>query len=171
MTDKTGRRGERAMLEADDGDLLAEIDAPRHPGAVALFGLWQSLKPAAGLPARNEFSFERMGELGILGNCFVIEPLDGGRDWRYRLLGSQITWLFGGDATNIPFSRHFDAEEAELCIRLSNRVAQTRQPIFLFGRFRTGDFSGTLETMSLPVLGRDGVSVWLLGASFPSDRP
>ena len=153
------------------GDLLAEIPAPRHDGAVALYRLWQELAPAGGLPARDAFTFERLGRLGILGNFFVIEPLDGGRDWHYRLLGSHITWLFGADVTNVPFTRHFDATEAELCIRLSNRVAQSRQPVFLIGSFRTGDFSGQLETMSLPVLGRDGSAVWLVGASFPSNRP
>lgn len=158
-------------LSGDEGDLLTEIPQPVHAGAIALYRLWQALTPAGSLPTRDDFTFEQLGALGILGNFFVVEPLDGGRDWRYRLLGTHITWLFGGDATNIPFTRHFDATEAELCIRLSNRVAQTRQPVFLVGSFRTGDFSGRLETMSLPVLGRDGVSVWLIGASFPSDRP
>lgn len=165
-------KGERAMLQpADGGELLVEIEAPRNPGAVALYQLWQSLKPADGLPSREEFTFEKLTELGIIGNCFVIEPMDGGRDWRYRLLGSQITWLFGGDATNIPFSQHFLPEEAELCIRLSNQVAQSGKPVFLFGRFTPGNFSGTLETMSLPVVGRDGSTVWLIGASFPMETP
>lgn len=160
----------RAVLEPAGGDLLVEIAAPVHAGAIALHRLWLDLKPADGLPARDLFSFERLGSLGILGNCFVIEPVDGGRDWRYRLLGSRITWLFGQDVTNVPFSQHFDPEEAELCIRLSNRVAQSGRPLFLTGRFRTGDFSGSLETMSLPVLARDGHAVWLMGASFPSEH-
>jgi hypothetical protein len=170
MTVTTGP-ADRPMLEGGDGDLLVEIDGPRNPLAVAMYDLWRSLAPPDGLPNREDFTFERLANLGILGNCFVIEPMDGGRDWRYRLLGSQITWLFGGDATNIPFSQHFEGEEAELCIRLSNRVAQTRKPVFLFGRFTPGNFSGTLETMSLPVLGRDGSTVWLIGASFPSEIP
>lgn len=161
--------GKRALLEPVGDNLLAEIPAPRNPGAVALYQLWLSLKPEGGLPAREAFGFETLAGLGIVGNCFVIEPIEGGRDWRYRLLGSQITWLFGGDATNIPFSQHFSPEEAEICIRLSNQVAQSRQPIFLVGRFSPGDFSGDLETMSLPVLGRDGETVWLIGASFPTN--
>ncbi|MFC3677604.1 PAS domain-containing protein [Ferrovibrio xuzhouensis] len=160
-----------AELSGAEGDLLTEIPQPQHAGAVALYRLWQELTPTGGLPARDDFTFERLGALGILGNFFVVEPLDGGRDWRYRLLGTHITWLFGADVTNVPFTRHFDETEAALCIRLSNRVAQTRQPVFLVGSFRTGDFSGRLETMSLPVLGRDGAAVWLIGASFPSTRP
>jgi len=160
----------RAVLLPMAGDLLTEITAPVHDGARGLYRLWQQLKPADGLPARDDFTFERLAALGILGNCFVIEPLDDGRDWRYRLLGSHITWLFGADVTNMPFSRHFDPDEAELCIRLSNRVARTRQPVFLAGSFRTGDFSGQLETMSLPVFGRGSDTVWLVGATFPSDR-
>src|SRR3546814_4665231 len=89
--------------------LLTEIPQPQHAGAVALYRLWQDLTPAGGLPARDGFTFERLGALGILGNFFVVEPLDGGRDWRYRLLGTHITWLFGADVTNVPFTRHFDS--------------------------------------------------------------
>src|SRR3546814_14969659 len=71
--------------------LLTEIPQPQHAGAVALYRLWQDLTPAGGLPARDGFTFERLGAPGILGNFFVVEPLDGGRDWRYRLLGTPLT--------------------------------------------------------------------------------
>lgn len=152
-----------------DNDLLVEIAEPQNPKAVALARYWSERRPTADdLPPRADFTPEAMAEIGVLGHQFVIEPIDGGRDWRYRLVGSKIVWLFGRDTTNVAFSEHFLADEARQCIALSNRVAETRTPVFLRARFSTsGHYSGTLETMSLPVWNPGRDTIWLVGGSFP----
>lgn len=144
-----------------------ELEEPRDPGAVSLYQLWQELKPVEGLPPRSAFSFERIAELGLLGQFFVIEPIQGGEDWQYRLVGSQLRWLFGREATGRSFKQHYDPANAAERIELSNRVARSGQPIFLFARFLYRGRPGHYETMSLPVLSPDGQEVWLVGASFP----
>jgi len=148
------------------GPLFEEMPAPRHPGAAGLHALWRRLLSTEGLPRRADFSMERIAELGLLGRFFVIEPLHGGRDWRYRLLGSKLVWLFGRDVTGIPFSEHFFPAEAERCIALSNRVARSGRPLFLRARFASGGHLGELETLSLPIRGPSR-QTWLVGASFP----
>jgi len=150
------------------GPQFIEIPAPQGERTEALVALWRDLKPADDLPNRDDFTFERIHRLGLLGHFFVIEPLEDGRDWRYRLLGTQITWLFGRDVTNVPFSAHFDAEEAEQCIALSNRVSASRAPLYLMARFVTGDYAGQLETLSLPVWNPRRDAIWLIGASLPT---
>src|SRR5690606_19861324 len=98
----------------------------------------------------------------------VIEPLAGGRDWRYRLVGADIVWMFGRDVTGIPFSQHFTPAEAAKCIAFSGQVARSRQPVFLRARFASRGHSVVLlETMSLPVWSRGRSDIWLIGASFP----
>jgi len=148
-----------------DSPAFQEIPEPRHPKTQALYRHWLDHKPVEGLPSRGAFGFEAMHALGLMGHLFVIEPIEGGWDWRYRLLGSEIVWMFGNDVTNVPFREHMEPREAETCITLSNRVAQSGKPMFLFARFVSGDHSGTLETMSLPVRSPDGGSVWLIGCS------
>jgi hypothetical protein len=141
------------------------IDAPVHPKAVALHSHWLACRPNGGLPSRGSFGFEVVHGLGLMGAFFVIEPTEIDDDWRYRLLGSGIVWLFGNDVTGLPFRRHMAREEAEACIALSNEVAESGTPAFLFARFVSGGHSGTLETMSLPVTAPDGNGVWLVGCS------
>ena len=148
--------------------MFQELAEPVGPKARALFELWRELCPPGDIPNRTAFTFERIWEVGSMGYFFVIEPMDGGRDWRYRLVGSRITWLFGADTTNVPFTVHFYPKEAEQCIALSNLVAETRVPIFLNARFVSGTFSGELETMSLPVYSPDASEIWLIGASYPT---
>ncbi|HLW28080.1 MAG TPA: PAS domain-containing protein [Kiloniellales bacterium] len=150
---------------------FVELEAPRSEGAVALYRLWQEVKPPDGLPPRSAFSFERIGKLGLLGQFFVIEPVNGGEDWQYRLVGSQLRWLFGRDATGRPFRQHYDELNAVERINLSNQVARSGKPIFLWARFLYRGRPGEYETMSLPVLSMDRQAVWLVGASFPSNHP
>jgi len=156
---------ERATLLSPN---FTEIAAPACDGARRLHDFWaQRLAEAADLPGRDDFSFELLRRLDVLGKAFVVEPLEGGRDWRYRLLGSEITWLFGRDVTNIPFSAHFEPAEAQQCINFSNQVARERRPVFLMASFVSGSFKGQLETLSLPVWNRSRDTIWLVGASFP----
>ncbi|MBX3452964.1 PAS domain-containing protein [Ferrovibrio sp.] len=166
MQNAFGRTGERL----ETSELFREIPAPVDPRCQAMAALWVELCPADSLPARSDFTFERLQAIGVLGNTFVIEPIGAhavyGIDWRYRLMGTNIAWMFGSDPTGLPFSEHFLPDEARVCIDFSNQVAASRKPVFLMGKLRSGDYSGTLETMSLPVLAPDGEAVWLLGVSF-----
>src|SRR5690625_7382683 len=127
-----------------------ELAAPRAAGAVALYRLWQEVKPPDGLPPRSAFSFERIGELGLLGQFFVIEPLNGGEDWQYRLVGSQLRWLFGRDATGRPFREHYDPVNSAERIALSNRVARSVQPVFLWASFLYCGRPGEYDSLHTP---------------------
>lgn len=161
-----GARSGAALLDP----LLQPIQAPAVPGTQALFQLWREAQAggAEGIPDRDAFSIEALKRIGILGHEFVIEPIEGGRDWRYRLVGADIVWMFGHDPTGIPFTQHFVPFEAEKCIAFSNQVARSRQPVFLRARFVSeGHSASLLETMSLPVWSRGRKEVWLIGASFP----
>ena len=153
-------------VSGEDGEVFRRLPAPVHRRAARLYDLWLQSKPEGGIPRRTDFSFERMGAAGLLGHLFVIEPIDDGRDWRYRLLGAEITRFFDGDVTNVPFSRHFEPKEAAACIALSRMAAETRAPLFLCGSIQSGRYSGPFETLSLPVWSRSGDTVWLLGGSF-----
>lgn len=150
---------------------LVIIPAPTVAGAQALYRFWLDRQSGSELPRRDDFTFDALKQIGVLGHEFVIEPIEGGRDWRYRLVGSNIVWMFGRDPTNVPFTRHFLPDEAAQCIAFSNRVTQSREPVFLRARFASAGHSATLlETMSLPVLGRGGNEVWLIGASYPVEE-
>jgi hypothetical protein len=142
--------------------------APQHPLAKRLYALWQAAERCDGLPTRDFFSFELLAENGLLGQVFLLEPIAGGLDWRYRLLGTKLVWMFGHDVTHMPFSTFLRPAEASQAIAMSNRAAEDRAALFLRGRYSYNGELGDVESMSLPVLSRCGGEVWLLGASFPT---
>lgn len=146
------------------------IDAPISSDAQALYSYWRDLTPAGGPPWRRQITMEDLGALGVLDSVFILEQTEDRTDWRYRLLGTRIVQMYGSEVTNIPLREHMTPEEAELAIRLSNRVRDTRTPIFLKARFVSGDHQVPVETMSLPILGKDEDDVWLFGGTFFTPR-
>lgn len=158
-------------MEADRLYLVApffrEIPEPESAGAQALYAYWRDKHSASGnLPSRDKIEFDELVSLGLADRVFILEPIDGGADWRYRLLGSEIVRMYGGEVTNVPFREHMSPQEAKQAIELSNRTAFDRRPLFLKARFTSGDYTGVIETMSLPILNRSGSEVWLFGGTF-----
>jgi hypothetical protein len=156
--------------DTGDAPFFEEIAAPHAADAVALHGYWRSLAAPPALPWRRQIEMDRLAEIGCLDSVFILEPIEGGVDWRYRLLGTRIVQIYGGEVTNIPLRNHMTPDEAETAIRLSNHVRRTREPLFLKARFVSGEHSVPVETMSLPILGRDEDDVWLFGGTFFTPR-
>jgi len=112
-----------------------------------------------------------MHALGVLANLYVLSPLDGGRDWVYRLIGTGICHRYREDRSWQTFRAFLSEENAGRIIALSNEIARTGVPRFfnLLPREIHLDWL-KLETMSLPVLSDDGSETWLLGGTFFSDE-
>jgi len=146
------------------------VDAPISEDARALHAYWRGLADPPDLPWRRQITMEDLGALGCLDSVFILEPTTDRRDWRYRLLGTRIVQMYGSEVTNVPLREHMTPEEADLAISLSNHVRETLRPIFLKARFVSGDHQVPIETMSLPILGRDVNDVWLFGGTFFTPR-
>jgi len=150
---------------------IQDIDALTFPRALKLYAYYLGKKPGPDrLPQRADLDFFELRP--FLPYLFIAEPIDRGRDWRYRLLGTRLVFRFGRDSTGIPFSEHFEADGiAEDTIKISNEVAAGRRPRFFTARFSDTESSQTrLETMSLPILAPDGETVWLFGGTFFADE-
>ncbi|NMM44118.1 PAS domain-containing protein [Rhodospirillaceae bacterium KN72] len=154
------------MPSKSEDPVVERLTEPQHPDATELFALWRSKCGDNGqLPSREDLTLKELWALRCADRSFILEPLPDG-DWQYRLLGSRITQFYGRDVSNIPFRQHMSPDEAEASIALSNEAARDRKPVFLRMRYVGKTYSGIIETMSLPILARDGKTVWLFGASF-----
>ncbi|MBP5855446.1 PAS domain-containing protein [Marivibrio halodurans] len=152
------------------GAFFERLDAPAGPRAKALHAYWRALAPPPNLPWRRQIAMDDLARLDCLDSIFILEPLEDGSDWRYRLLGTRIVEIYGQEVTNVPLREHMTSEEAEQAIALSNAVRDSREPLFLRARFVSGDYDTPIETMSLPILGRDADDVWLFGGTFFTSR-
>jgi hypothetical protein len=91
-----------------------------------LLDYWNRARGTAELPAVSaidpaEFKF-------LLGWLMIMEPLDGGADYRYRLYGTHVAEAFGRDLTGERVGNSFP-EVAQFVIGAYQRLLQIRRPI------------------------------------------
>lgn len=74
-------------------DEIQEIDRPSSAALTELVAYWESKRHGAALPTRSAIEPTEIPRL--LSKVFLVEVLDGGEDFRYRLAGTEVDSLHG----------------------------------------------------------------------------
>ncbi|WP_339831023.1 PAS domain-containing protein [uncultured Parvibaculum sp.] len=109
MSSFTSQAAPRRIDTASPVTLLA---APENADAIALHDYWQSKRGERPMPDRADIrpsDFARM-----LPSLAIIEVIDGGRDFRFRLFGSELANWMGCDRTDQYFSEMLPAPGADI---------------------------------------------------------
>lgn len=136
-------------------DRLIAAGMTMPPPLAALHRLWSEKRGARRAPARGDFDiFELRPWLGFLT---LIDVIDGGRDYFYRVSGTNVTEFYGNDLTNRRLS------EVEPGIRAVvepeyRRVIADARPLFVVRRPRVRRESARVARCLLP-LSSDGRTI------------
>jgi len=88
----------------------------------------------------------------------VVDVLEGGRDYRYRFWGSQLTGLFGRDETGSLLSENTITESGELRMRQFMEVVQEVRPaLFVTAFMKTQQVAAEKMNLRLPVCDAPGM--------------
>lgn len=140
-----------------DPDIVREVAELHHGPLTELLDLWQSAAPEMDLPGRQHFGPETM--VPILDKVFLIDVLDGGERFRYRLIGTRVAEWSGGDATGQHLDDPACGENRWQFIDLVRTAVRSRQPVVTIGQRAIFDGSAHLfDRMMLP-LARDGETI------------
>lgn len=134
---------------------VVEVGAPAHPKNQFLLAYWRSKAGPDGVVYRSAivpFDFRR-----ILGGVFIVEPVDGGLDLMYRLVGSENEHRLGVSYTGRRFTECYGKAMAADQIAFHNRVFAEGKPAFLRGRLKGLDVEfAEFEASYLPMRTEDG---------------
>jgi len=137
------------------------IASPTLKSTKELVTYREGKRPPGGLPRRDDIVAYEIPHL--LSNLMIAEPIDGGADWIYRLVGTAIVARSGRDTTGMRMRQIFPPEVADVYIGDYRRGVENRAPWFARGYFvLPGTEHVQFESVGLPILGRDGATVWLL---------
>jgi hypothetical protein len=151
-----------------------EIDTPpslSDAGLQALYEYWFALGvQAGGMPPLQAFDPLHLPKL--LPNVWILEVAPDTRRFRMRLAGENINAIYGRNVGGQYFTDVFERTEVDLIISRYTR-ALTEPAIFTAtgavyaaaGRFFQG------ERLSLPMMGRTGLTDTMLGATIYGSRP
>ncbi|MBX3507211.1 MAG: PAS domain-containing protein [Parvibaculum sp.] len=129
---------------------VVEIDEPAHPHCRTLLAYWKARLQPDGMMLRSDFNPLDMPQ--AMGGMFVVEPVDGGTDMRYRLVGSENERRLGRKFTGELFTDSYSPEMAAEQIAFHNRIIETKRPACLRGRFIGVDLEHVhYEAIYLPV--------------------
>jgi hypothetical protein len=147
------------VKEAPDA---SDISDPR---LVQLLSHWAGLNTGLGpgeLPPATRIDPLQLGF--ILGWLMVIDPIDGGADFRYRLYGSNIAATTGRDLTGLKVSDSFPLF-ADWTREVYRSVLSQRRPVLTRHSPRRYVRVDQWERLILPFADRDGsVGRLLIGA-------
>ncbi|MCF8470434.1 MAG: PAS domain-containing protein [Parvibaculum sp.] len=129
---------------------VVEVDAPAHPWCRRLLDHWRLHLQPDGLMTRADFNPLDMPRL--MGGMFVVEPLEGGADMRYRLVGGDNERRLGRKFTGERFSACYGQHMAAEQIAFHNRVMADKRPACLRGHWVGVDLDHAhFEAIYLPV--------------------
>lgn len=141
------------------GDLSCDILAfLRH--------YWAERRRGTELPLSREI--DALDLVPALGYIMLMEPLEGGSDFLYRVYGSRIvdyskTEMTGKRVWDVPsplVAAYFAASYRAVCIR--------REPLYTFHRSRLAQFHAQWERLILPFVNEQGDVTRLLVGNVPS---
>ncbi|MGE5201747.1 MAG: PAS domain-containing protein [Acidobacteriota bacterium] len=125
---------------------------------------WNGLIREGALP--NARQIDPFALRPALGHLLVIETVDGGRDFRYRLYGSVIARISGFDMTGQLVSKHrASTHVAELAVAVYRAVVQTRRPIFTSRQPAHAERTTVWHRIILPFVDDSDTVVRLLAAT------
>lgn len=159
---KAGAQGPTVIWDPRASDMEA-------PPLAALIEYWLSLRADDALPRADKI--DPLGMRRALGYVMLVDAIENGRDFHYRLYGSAVAAVSGFDMTGRLLSDHAASSYiVEFSLALYRATIQRRQPAFC--RYAP---AGTLLTsqwhrVALPLTDRSGAIVRLLACAVPLGR-
>lgn len=140
----------------------------RHPTNKQLFAHWRSLRGSAPAPERAQIDPTELA--AGLGDIFILEEIGG--EPIYRLSGSRVALLFGGELRGSPFFDPFTTDDRaalarrlpDICAAGAGLLADLRATTEI-GR------SFMVELLILPLIQRERIGARMIGAFAAFDAP
>jgi hypothetical protein len=134
-----------------------------------LLEYWQALPRTGDLPAAG--AIDPAALVFILGWLMIIEPIEGGADFSYRLYGTNIAEVTGRDLTGCRLSDSFP-EVAAFSSEVYRKAMRDRRPVLTRHTPPRLILVQRWERLILPFAGADGgVARFLVGAVVLGRRP
>ena len=116
--------------DVPDADIVDGSDS--HASLIAFADLWQAKRRGDLLPGRKDFDVFELREW--LGSVLMMDVLDGGADFRYRLVGETLVQANRRDLTGKRVSEYDFGGRTAHVLNTFQRPIETNAPVFRRGR-------------------------------------
>jgi len=139
------------------------------PPLAALLEYWTGLQQAEALPLADRI--DPLGMRRALGYVMLVDTVDDGRDFRYRLYGSSVAAVSGFDMTGRLLSEHGASPYlVEFSLALYRAAMQRRQSVFCHYAPSGTQMTAQWHRLALPLTDGSGAIIRLLAGTVPLGR-
>ncbi|GMV61487.1 MAG: hypothetical protein AMXMBFR74_06560 [Parvibaculum sp.] len=110
----------RITRSVDADAKVTLLERPKHPALASLLACWEEKRAGRPFPDRADIRPEEFRRM--LPHVGIVEVLDGGADFRFRLSGAELSAITGFDRTGERFSEMKAASDS----KLTDEVMRTR---------------------------------------------
>ena len=110
-------------------------DYSTDPVLAQALAYWRAKRGARAMPARRDIDPTEIGSL--LPHLQLIDVVDGGVRYRYRLAGTSLVTAFGREYTGRYLDELFAGERLAYAQRVFATVCSRQKPVFLRNRYST----------------------------------
>jgi hypothetical protein len=143
---------------------------PTSSALLDFLSYWREKRPGS-LPLRTDFD-PLVERPRMAPAMFLVDVLDEGLVFRFRLVGSRIARYLGADLTGV--YTHFDPYglTTSPTARAFEMATRLRRPVFVRADcWWTGDAAGRTETVIAPLVDENGRVIMLFGYNVFVDPP
>jgi hypothetical protein len=136
--------------------------APASPRLRAFQAYWRTLAPEGAVPAYSAFDVVQVPR-ELLPFLILLDVLDGGRDFRYRVVGTRVVDAIGRDFTGETVSEYRHRHEPPAVAEGYRQVCAHQAPDLYTGTLESvGKDFIAYERLALPLAGDDGAVGFIL---------
>ncbi|MGJ4997828.1 PAS domain-containing protein [Bradyrhizobium sp. HKCCYLR20261] len=141
----------------------------KHPSNRELFAYWNARRGYAKAPERSDFEPQAVREL--LGDIFVLS-CDAGSGFPFRMAGTRLCALLGGDVKDKSFPSHFTSESRREIEEITTVVCEETLPAIAGVKAGAPDRTiAHFELLLLPFATRAHEPISLTGLLAPFETP
>jgi hypothetical protein len=145
--------------------IFGERTEPSHEGVKEIVAYWNTCRQAGEFVMGRDVPARPIARL--TKHLVVLEPIDAGADFLYRLVGSILNDRIGRDITGMLVTDVYAEVAAKSYMAALNRTIANDAPVFLESRARgLLDDLRRAEAVALPMKSPDGRAVWVLNCVF-----
>lgn len=127
---------------------------------VGLYNYWDARRGVWSMPRRADIDPVEMRDW--LSRIVLVDVVDGGAQFRYRVVGTALAELRGSDPTGLTVEVAWPAADAEIVLAAYRQVAAEKAPVFCHSAQRLGtDRHAGVSAVLLP-LSNDGEQVGVI---------
>lgn len=151
-------------------DFRASQEETVHASSRLLFEAFDAMRGSHSAPRRDDLDLKQLRRL--VPDLFIAEQDASRRDYRWRLAGTAVCTLMGGEMTGRPFTDGWTESDANVIRRFLLGVSATHKPALMRMRFLTDRGQAiTAEICAVPLMAADGLSTQVLGGLFAFPDP